>query len=460
MLRPFIRFLGSLRLTIFLIVALGSIFLLGLWIPQKGVIEYEEYLQWKRNLPTLVATVEALGLMEIYRAPLTLTLWGLFFVNLSLVMWQRLPVVRRRLALPDPLPDPCGGGFTWTGRLELPRDWDLGRLFDALRRAGYACHGTAERFYGIRNRRSPAASLLFHLSFFLLLLGGLISVYTRFVGIVDLAEGETFSGELDRYTGKPSLPRLGGPPQMRVTIRKVTPLIEAHTPTGLRVNLEDGEGRLHTLDINSPFREGIVSLVVKDLGLAPLFILRDRSGRELDGAFVKLNILRGKEDGFRMGGREFRLRFFPDHELVNGEDTTRSEEFRNPVLAILTVDGDRRTVTRMPYASGARVPLADGELVLARQSFWVRFTVVSERGVYLVYCGFLLACAGLLWRLGFYRREIAGSILPGEAGGAALLQLAFRSEFYRALGEEEFSSLQHLVKTSTHEERGHDGDKG
>lgn len=445
MVRKLSSFLGSLRFTIFLIVALGLIFLLGLWIPQKGVIQYEEYLQWKRSLPTLVAAVETLGLMEIYRAPLTLTLWGLFFVNLSLVMWQRLPVVRRRLALPDLLPDPLGGAFPSKARMELSESWNLYQLFATLRRAGYVCHGTAERFYGIRNRRSPAASLLFHLSFFLLLLGGLISVYTRFVGIIDLAEGETFSGELDRYTGKPALPRIGGAPKLRVTIRKVTPLIEAQTPTGLQVNLEDGRSRIHTLDINSPFREGNVSLVVKDLGLAPLFILRDRSGRELDGAFVKLNVLRGKEDGFKMGGREFRVRFFPDHQLANGKDTTLTEEFRNPVLAILTVDGDKRTISRIPYAAGARIPLGETDLVLAQQSFWVRFTVVSEHGVFLVYTGFLLACAGLIWRLGFYRRELAGSVVFGEGRGS-VLQLAFRSEFYRALGEEEFAALQQQLK--------------
>jgi hypothetical protein len=456
MLRTITRFLCSLRFTIFLIAALGMIFLLGLWIPQKGVIEYEEYLQWKRNLPILVAAVERLGLMEIYRAPLTLTLWVLFFINLSLVMWQRMPVVRRRLALPDPLPDPQGGTFPITACLELSGSYGLEQIFQLLRRAGYVCYGTAERFYGIRNRRSPAASLLFHLSFFLLLLGGLTGVYTRFVGIVDLAEGETFNGELERYTGKPALPRIGSAPKLQVTIRKVTPLIEAQTPTGLRVNLEDGRARMHTLDINSPFKEGTVSMVVKDLGLAPLFILRDGRGRELDGAFVKLNILRGKEDGFRMGGREFRVRFFPDHQMVNGEDTTRTEEFRNPVLAVLTIDGSKRTINRIPYAAGARIPLGETDLVLARQSFWVRFTVVSEHGVLLVYAGFLLACTGLLWRLGFYRREVAGALVPGEGG--ALLHLAFRSEFYRALGEEEFSALQQQLKVSG--DGGANGERG
>lgn len=434
--------LGSLRFTISLITALGVIFLLGLWIPQKGVLDYEAYQQWKQKLPGLVAVIENLGLLEIYRSPLTLILWGLFFINLSLVMWQRLPVVRRKLALPDPLPDPRSTSFPIRATIALPAAVTFPEVVALLRKAGYACSGSAERFYGIRNRQAPVASLLFHLSFFLMLLGGVISVYTRFVGVVDLAEGESFAGEVARYVGKPLLPRLGGAPRVQVTIRKVTPLIEAQTPTGLLVTLEDGQLQPHTVNINSPYREGNLSLVVKDLGLAPLFILRDRNGRELDGAFVKLNVLRGKEDGFRMGGNEFRIRFFPDHQLVNGEDSSRSEEFRNPVLAVMTLAGGERQITRIPYGAGARVPVGDLDLVLAKQSFWVRFTVVSERGVPLVYAGFLLACVGLLWRFGLYRRELAGVFLTDGAGCSPRLLLAFRSEFYRSLAEEEFEQLQ------------------
>lgn len=445
MLRKLRNFLGSLRFTISLIVALGVIFLLGLWIPQKGVLTYESYLQWQKDMPGLVAVIESLGLMEIYRAPVTLCLWLLFFVNLSLVMWQRLPVVRRRLTIPDPLPDPAAVSFPCRTVIELPVAVDQGQLFALLATAGYKCHGTVARFYGIRNRLSPAASLLFHLSFFLLLLGGVISTYTRFVGTIDLAEGETFSGEVERYTGKPLLPGLGGPPRFKVTVRKVTPLIEAQTPTGLQVTLEDEQSRLHTININSPYKKDNISLVVKDLGLAPLFILRDRDGHELDGAFVKLNLLRGKEDGFKMGGHEFRLRFFPDYQQVNGEDSSRSEEFRNPVLAIMTLRGAERSISRIPYASGARVQLGEKELVLSQQAFWVRLTVVSESGVFLVYAGFCFACVGLLWRFCFYRREIAGS-LSGTGAGGTELTLAYRSEFYRSLGEEEFEQLQARLK--------------
>lgn len=448
--RPVIAFFSSLRFTIGLIIGLGAIFMLGLWIPQKGVIDYETYQHWKEGAPILISIIERLGFIDIYRSPLTIALWLCFFINLSLVTWKRLPVVKRRIKIPDPLPGPENPSFQHRAVVRLAKHEDMDGLPKAFGSAGYKYFGAPDRFYAVKNRLSPVASLLFHLSFFLVLLGAVISVYTRFTGSVDLAEGEVFSGEPERYIGSPVLPALGKPPVMRIAINKITPLVEARTPTGLRVTLSDEQSRLHTIDINSPYKSGDLSFVLKDLGLAPLIILHDSAGKELDGAFVKLDIMRGKEDGFSMGGHEFRVRFYPDHRRENGEDRTRSEEFRNPVL---TVESGRigsggpsggeggRTIFRLPYKAGERIPIDGGYLELARLSYWVRFTVVREKGVSLVYAGFLVACCALIWRLVFYRREVSGSSVR-NADGSISLQLAFRSEFYRELAEEEFEELK------------------
>lgn len=441
-----LKILTSLRLTISLIVALGLIFLLGLWIPQKGLLDYEAYTAWKSGKPQIVAILEWAGLIDIYRAPLTITLWCSFFLNLSLVMWQRIRNVRLRIAVPDPLPSPTGGGFPHKKVLNLPSPLSFEALGEGLSAKGYRLHGSEGHFYAVKNRLSPLASLVFHLSFFLILLGGVISLYTRFTGQVDLAEGEVFQGEPARYNASPQLPRYGGYPKAFVAITKITPLVKGQTPTGLMVTLTDDAGIVRHIDINQPYRRGIVSFVIKDLGLAPLVVLRDQSGREVDGAFVKLDVLRGKEDGFRMGAHDFRVRFFPDHELAGGVDRTRSEEFRNPVLTFTAGQGEAGVVYRLPYLSGARFQLDGMTYELPRVAYWVRFTVVSEKGVPLVYGGFLLACVGLFLRLVMYRRELAGS-MTRDTEGNSVLQLAFRSEFYRSLAEEEFEALQLLIES-------------
>ena len=97
--RQILRQLGPLRLTVLLILSLTVLFLLGQMIPQKAVLQKDLYLQWKAASPRLVGAVDLLGLTDIYTSPLAVALWSLFFVNLALVMWRRIPTVRALVAV-------------------------------------------------------------------------------------------------------------------------------------------------------------------------------------------------------------------------------------------------------------------------------------------------------------------------------------------------------------------------
>src|SRR5512145_3235612 len=120
-----IKNLASLRFTILLICLLGLIFVIGLLIPQKTLVK-DIYFEWQQNSPNLVAFLDALQLTEIYTSWLTLTLWGLFFLNLALVMWQRLPLVRKRIEMPESritAPETAAGYF-FRESYTLPVDID------------------------------------------------------------------------------------------------------------------------------------------------------------------------------------------------------------------------------------------------------------------------------------------------------------------------------------------------
>src|ERR1035438_6807136 len=105
MINKFTKYLSSLRFTLLLISLLGVMFLLGLWIPQKSLVAPEQFVQWKAQSPLLVGTFETLGLTTIYTSPFTLLLWVLFFINLSLVMWQRMPLIKKRIEMTAPKND-------------------------------------------------------------------------------------------------------------------------------------------------------------------------------------------------------------------------------------------------------------------------------------------------------------------------------------------------------------------
>lgn len=440
-----VKFLSSLRLTVYLILALGGIFLLGLWIPQANVLKMDAYLQWKNNHPQLLSLLESLRLTQIHTSPLTIALWGGFFLNLAMVMWKRIPAVLRKVRFSgEKIQDPReAAGYVCSSMLTFSRTVPEERLRQILRREKYHFHGTATGFYAVRNRLSPMATILFHLSFFLMLLGGLINMYSRFAGNVDLSEGESFQGELARYNAPPRMPKVGSPPHVAITVEKITPETVDGMPTRLAVTIGDRFGKRHLAEINHPYREGATSFVVTTIGVTPLFVATDRQGREVDGAFVKLNVLGGKKDNFTMLGYRINAQFYPDYFREGETEGTLSSEFRRPAFH-LQVRQDGRTLAEKTLLLGDSMSMGDYTLSFREMPFWVRLYVVKEYGLETVYAGFVLAIAALIWRFVYYRRELVGSMVESEDG--VVLYLAGRSEFYRNLYEDEFEAITKLME--------------
>lgn len=442
MIKRIIKFVSSLRFTIWVISLLGLVFLLGLWIPQKHLVK-AWYFQWQHNAPKMVAVLDALQLTDIYTSPISLTLWGLFFLNLSLVMWQRIPLIKSRIALtPSKIVDPeKAGGYPFRLAIPFPAGVDRAAPLQFLRSKGYAIIENGPLFYGVRNRLSPIAFGLFHISFFLILIGGVISVYSEFYGYLDLAEGESFQGEVDRYSAIPSpptFPKLGSPPKVSFTIAKIEPQVSGMTETGLKVTLVDAEKVNHILDINRPYIADSTTFVLKNLGVAPLFVLKDQTGKELDGVFQRLDCLKGKSDKFSLDGFDFKVKFYPDYMLYEGKNATRTLEFKNPVF-FLTVEKDKKKIAEGLLAKGGQMALGSYRLEMRELPYWVRFNVVKDQGIPILYAGFGLSSLALIWRLLFYRREIVGAVRDDT--GELRLEIAARSEFYKSLAAEEFTEL-------------------
>jgi hypothetical protein len=435
-----IKYLSSLRFTMLLISLLAVMILLGLWIPQQRLVSQEIYSQWKFNSPKLLGALESLGFTSIYASPAMLTLWVLFFINLALVMWQRLPLIKKRISLPEGRPgDPeTAPGYPFRAFYHLPKNMDGSALIALLRKSGYAVTVDGEGFCGVKNRLSPIAFGLFHISFFFILLGGMISIYTRFAGVLDLAAGESFQGEVARYNASPQLPKIGTPPRVSFTVKSINPMLVNGMPTGLKVRMVDDRGAEHEADVNRPYKADNSSFIVDNVGPAPLFVVRDRSGKEIDGAYTKLNVMGGKEDVFSLAGFHFRAKFFPDYFINNGVPASRSREFKNPVF-IITAEQQGKVLTKGTVSKDGVLAFADYQLVLKDLPYWVRFSVYKERGLSIIYAGFAIASLAVIWRFLFYRREIIGVVKKEDSG--ALLVVAGRSELYKALAKDEFTDF-------------------
>jgi cytochrome c biogenesis protein ResB len=441
MFNKILKSLSSLRFTILLISLLGLIFAIGLWVPQQRLLK-SIYLEWQKKSPDLVAILDALGLTTIYTSPITITLWLLFFLNLSLVLWQRWPIIKSRITLSDSrIADPVtAGGYPFRESYPLPGTLDGEKILGLLRNNRYTVLGDAAGFYGVKNRLAPIAFMLFHLSFFLILLGGLISVYTEFIGYLDLAQGESFQGELGRYneSPQPKMPQIGAPPTVSFTVKSIVPRVVHNTPTGISVLLVDSHGKTNEVDINRPYTSEHTSFVFKHLGVSPLFVLKDPSGKEIGGAYIKLDVLQRKPDRFALGGFTYTATFYPDFVLEDGKRATRSMEFNNPMFFIVVEQGGKKIGEGLVPKNGV-LEFAGYRLEMRDMPFWVRFYVVKQRGLSILYAGFAIATIGVIWRLLFYRREIIGAVR--EQDGVRCLVVAGRSEYYKSLAEDEFAKL-------------------
>ena len=113
-------------------------------------------------------------------------------------------------------------------------------------------------------------------------------------------------------------------------------------------------------------------------------------------------------------------------------------EFNNPVFFI-AAEQDGKKVAEGLVPKNGTLEFAGYRLEMRDMPFWVRFYVVKQRGLSILYAGFAIATIGVIWRLLFYRREIIGAVR--ELDGVRCLVVAGRSEYYKSLAEDEFAKL-------------------
>ncbi len=409
----FLKLLKSYRFTIFIIIALVIVFFLGVLIPQKRLLGKDEYLVWKTREPQLVQFLEFFGLTDIYNSVFTVILWILFFLNLFFIMVARIPLILRRVFKKPVFEEEIFQGALT--RLDVSMD----AFINTLLKRGYRVERWDGRFYAIKNRYSPLMTILFHMSFLLLLAGALITFYTSFRAYADVAEGETFTGEYKILRR----PLKGDIPNITFTVLYVKPTYYQGTiPTGLEVRVFDDDGE-SLIEINRPYNREGLSFLVKKIDVAPLFILRDDKGKELDGAYVKLNILQGGRDSFEMGDYRFRVYFFTDYDdrvsfskerdelgLQAGPLSTgplKTLEIKNPAIEISVFKGSE-LLNKKIIKIGEAIRFDNQSLLFADLKYWVRFYVVGEKGIVFIITGSVFIILSLTLRFLFPRKEISG----------------------------------------------------
>jgi len=445
------------RVTVIIISALLALFLSGLLIPQKTLFtSREQFEQWNADHPLLSLVITGLKLNEIYVAPVTVVFLALFFLNLLAVLAHRVPHVLRRAYVIDRRSaveglekvknDPQAHTIVLRGTTQGAAGVAAGQAASFFRKRFWSVMTADDgrSFIAVRNRLSPLGFLLFHVSFFLCLAGGLLVMYTRFSGNLLLTEGEEFQSNIAQFRKISREPKIfHALPELRIALRKVFPTYEGSTGTDLKVSMQIQyfkEAFEAVSRINEPIRKGAISILPENIGISPLFVLHGPGGAEASGGYFILNVLKGEEDSFQFPDLPYTVfvRFYPDFTEEAGKPVSRSLDIRNPVFHIRVQEGER-TLAEGYRRPGEGIRFGAHELSCSEIRYWVDLLVVREYGDTPIAVGFILGAVGLIMRLIFYQKTVRVHI--EELDDATVLYVGGNGEYYQHTFREELERL-------------------
>lgn len=430
-----LRAISSLRLTAALILAFSALLMLGVIVPQAAVVG-------ETAMQNAVAEgggvrrffLETLGLARLHTSPLFLALLALFFVNLVAVLTSRTGPTMRRIRMRVPDPEPLKRWVASPDALvaPLPVGWTAAGATSRLRGFGYrAIRAGDDTIWAVRHRAAPFGFVLLHVSFIVLLVGAILIYYTRAVGSARLIEGQTWEGIADDLRRPPA----GRPDRLAFTLTSVEPRFEKGEPAGLGVSLRMPGGQQRSARVNYPAQWGATTILVTDVGVAPVLWLQDAQGFALDKVAAAAE--HDRPTRVSMAGNRYLVTINPD---VSRENFPSREALGRVPVEVEVRDG-ATVLGRVQMTPGQTVQFGDARLVISDMRYWAGLRIVSERGGSVLVLGFVAGVAGAVWRLVLHRREIALQ-WNGES-----MRLTGRAEFFGLTFREELESLLEALQT-------------
>lgn len=445
-----VNFLASPRLAVGLLSVLIGLLVAHLLIPQIDSADQQILQQSPETTGGVGWVARVLGLTNVQRSWLLYGTYGLLFVNLVLYMKRRIPSTIQHCRFPR---KPPAVSSDWLHRQVPSTGLPLGDVTALLRRHGYHTLVEENTVYGLRGRLAILGHWLLHLSFLMLLAGGMwvAAGPQAFRGTVGVGEGESF----DLHTS-PFLTANGSPsarlPELRFTLEKLAVQTEGDEVREFQASVLPPEGRAVTVGINQPYRQKPYQALAQGFGYMPGWVVARRHGPMLAGAWVKLMPFPHlEEETFPIGPDESRVtvRLFPDFEAANEGIRTASYHLRNPRF-------DTRVVWRgQPVFTGLLepdqpVPLGEGLefRFLPEIRRYGMLDIMQERGHQIIFVGLGCMVLGILFRYGRIRQEVVARL------GDRSLELYGRSEILMNLFAEDFARLAAELSVASSPRRG------
>jgi hypothetical protein len=410
--------LVSIRTSAVLMLLVALMLLASVAVPQRTLLGDAAVDAIARRSAVHGFVIDTLGLGAIATSPLFIAALAIFHLNLVAVMVHRLPAMLKKMRLRPPAPEALE---KWLASPRAIRATSRNRVAAAsvvatLRGFGFRPHRvTASSMYAVKHRHAAIGFLLFHVSFLFLCAGGALIWYTRWVGEMRVVEGQTSGATSARVLrGRP----IGGVPDVTFTLDKMEPAFDRGEAVDLRATVRYPDSPPADAWVNHPVKRGPVSLLVTDIGIAPVLWLQDRRGFGIDRVAVPVE--RRVAADVPLAGGIVQVRIVPDPREFPPRALLQGLPF-----AVEIREGGRE-VFRGTLRPGEAATLPGGRVVLSEVRYWGGMKIVSERGGALLITGFVLATIGATWRLLLHRRDVVIAWSDGEDAVAGEPEVAFR----------------------------------
>jgi len=488
------RTLRSMRTALVLLLLLALASVAGSLVPQVGVAEARIAATF-RDHPLRARIYEQLGLFDVYGSWWFTLLYVLLLVSLGACLLPRTRALVRNLrARPSPAREL--DGLRHYAEVSVGEDPDraIAGARRLLRRRRFRVHRADGRpaLAADKGLAREAGSLLFHWSFFLLLIGIVWGKGTGFTGTAVVVEGQTWVEAHANYDGTVREGRFFGEDHSGIRL-EVEEFRATYRPTGQpedfvtvgRLSRADGSvAREVEIRVNEPAVLDGVRFYQFGYGWAPVVEV-ERDGEPIASApivctqatpptgvsrlqlpwdcVLKLPSLRPQ--------LALELVLWPDSRSLYAllDTGTAMPMFRAfaPVMTYRLYRGDlglgspqrttvldtsrMREVSSGAIGAGETVDLGDG--VTMRFADLREYTVLQvgrDRGLWIVLLAAILLLVGLLPALYSSRRKLWVSAEPHDGG--AMLKVGGFALHRRSQFEEEFARLVAELRRSSREE--------
>ncbi|MBC8414026.1 cytochrome c biogenesis protein ResB [bacterium] len=406
------KFLASVKLAIFTLIALASSSIVGTIVEQQAEpatnIALLAKLFGDETAPSVYNIFAAMGFMDMYHSWWFSGLLGIFCINLIVCSIDRLPKTWRFIKKPlRPMAEKVLK--TLPIRKEIQLDTTLNKAKDEfaniLGDLRYRVHEASEddsiQLYTQKGKYGRIGVYVVHLCIILIFLGAIIGIRFGFKGYVSLPEGSMSSYA---YTNGDEKIPLGF--EIKCNWYETSYYPDSDTPKEFQSELviyENGKEILtKVIEVNDPLQYKGITFYQSSYGMVPnavgQFVLSvtPEGGRE---ELLNLNF----GDSFEIPGTDIQVTitdYSPAlaRDRYSGKLQTYSENMANPAVALKFAQGDKSytgwVLKRIPETG-----MLPGGHVIKFIDYWgVEYTglqVAKDPGVWLIYLASIVMTAGL-----------------------------------------------------------------